>query len=120
MNSVPFRAHSGPVRDFVGYGRTTPDVRWPDGSSVAVNLVVNYEEGAEYSLPDGDGFALQVAYAGVVEELADNAVTALDAAVDSLEWAIELQPIGTRDLGDGEDRVADDAEGIPQFVADGG
>lgn len=56
MDSIPFRAHAGPVRDFVGYGRITPDVRWPDGSSVAVNLVVNYEEGAEYSLPDGDGF----------------------------------------------------------------
>lgn len=41
-------------RDFVGYGRHTPDVRWPDGSSVAVNIVVNYEEGAEYSLLDGD------------------------------------------------------------------
>lgn len=41
-------------RDFVGYGRHTPDVRWPDGSTVAVNIVVNYEEGAEYSLLDGD------------------------------------------------------------------
>jgi peptidoglycan/xylan/chitin deacetylase (PgdA/CDA1 family) len=45
---------SGPARDFVGYGRTPPDVTWPDGSKVAVNLVVNYEEGAEYSLLDGD------------------------------------------------------------------
>lgn len=44
----------GPLRDFVGYGRHTPDFDWPDGSSVAVNLVVNYEEGAEYSLLDGD------------------------------------------------------------------
>jgi peptidoglycan/xylan/chitin deacetylase (PgdA/CDA1 family) len=41
-------------RDLVGYGRHTPEVRWPDGSAVAVNLVVNYEEGAEYSLLDGD------------------------------------------------------------------
>lgn len=41
-------------RDFVGYGRHTPDVRWPDGSSVAVNIVLNYEEGGEYSLLDGD------------------------------------------------------------------
>jgi len=41
-------------RDFVGYGRTPPDVTWPDGSKVAVNIVVNYEEGAEYSLLDGD------------------------------------------------------------------
>ncbi len=54
MNSIPFKAHGGPVRDFVGYGRTTPEVQWPDGSAVAVNLVLNYEEGAEYSLLDGD------------------------------------------------------------------
>ena len=43
-------------RDFVGYGRNTPDPAWPSGVKVAVNLVVNYEEGAEYSLLDGDGF----------------------------------------------------------------
>ena len=41
-------------RDFVGYGRRTPDPKWPNGIKVAVNLVVNYEEGAEYSLLDGD------------------------------------------------------------------
>jgi peptidoglycan/xylan/chitin deacetylase (PgdA/CDA1 family) len=41
-------------RDFVGYGRTPPDVTWPDGSKLAVNIVVNFEEGAEYSMLDGD------------------------------------------------------------------
>lgn len=40
----------GPRRDFVGYGPHPPDVRWPDGSLIAVNLVVNYEEGGEYEL----------------------------------------------------------------------
>jgi peptidoglycan/xylan/chitin deacetylase (PgdA/CDA1 family) len=45
---------AGPARDFVGYGRNPPSFRWPDGSAVAVNIVVNYEEGAEYSLLDGD------------------------------------------------------------------
>jgi len=42
-------------RDFVGYGRDRPRVTWPDGASVAINLVLVYEEGAEYSYPDGDG-----------------------------------------------------------------
>ena len=41
---------AGPERDFVGYGPQPPDVRWPGGALVAVNLVVNYEEGGEYSL----------------------------------------------------------------------
>jgi sugar phosphate isomerase/epimerase/peptidoglycan/xylan/chitin deacetylase (PgdA/CDA1 family) len=48
-------AHAGPVRDFAGYGRRTPLVRWPGDASLVVNIVLNYESGAEYSLPDGDG-----------------------------------------------------------------
>jgi peptidoglycan/xylan/chitin deacetylase (PgdA/CDA1 family) len=44
----------GPPRDFIGYGRRPPRIAWPDGRLVAVNLVVCYEEGAEYSLLDGD------------------------------------------------------------------
>lgn len=46
---------AGPRRDFVGYGRRPPAVHWPGGASVVVNVVVNYESGAEYSLGDGDG-----------------------------------------------------------------
>lgn len=42
-------------RDFVGYGQYTPDVRWPGDAKLVINIVVNYEEGAEYSVPDGDG-----------------------------------------------------------------
>jgi peptidoglycan/xylan/chitin deacetylase (PgdA/CDA1 family) len=45
----------GPERDFVGYGRRAPRVLWPGDALVAINLVLNYEEGAEYSIPDGDG-----------------------------------------------------------------
>ena len=41
----------GPKRDFVGYGRRQPKVVWPNNAKVAVNLVVNYEEGSEYSKP---------------------------------------------------------------------
>ena len=44
----------GPPRDFVGYGRHPPRITWPGGRLVAVNLVVCYEEGSEYSLHEGD------------------------------------------------------------------
>src|SRR6266508_630915 len=47
--------NAGPARDFVGYGRRPPKVVWPDGALVAVNLVMCYEEGSEYSLLEGDG-----------------------------------------------------------------
>jgi peptidoglycan/xylan/chitin deacetylase (PgdA/CDA1 family) len=44
-------------RDLVGYGRNPPDPRWPDGARLAVNFVLNIEEGSEYSIGDGDGFS---------------------------------------------------------------
>lgn len=42
-------------RDMIGYGANPPDIRWPGGARVAVNFVLNYEEGSEYSFQDGDG-----------------------------------------------------------------
>jgi peptidoglycan/xylan/chitin deacetylase (PgdA/CDA1 family) len=45
----------GPKRDLVGYGPNPPAVRWPGGERVAVNIVVNYEEGSEYAVVAGDG-----------------------------------------------------------------
>jgi peptidoglycan/xylan/chitin deacetylase (PgdA/CDA1 family) len=41
-------------RDLRGYGRVRPDVVWPNGARVAVSLVVNFEEGAELSVEQGD------------------------------------------------------------------
>ena len=43
------------MRDFIGYANRPPTIRWPNGAGVAVNFVLNYEEGSEYSLTDGDG-----------------------------------------------------------------
>ncbi len=42
-------------RDFVGYGPNPPHPQWPDGARVALNFVLNYEEGSEYSMMDKDG-----------------------------------------------------------------
>lgn len=49
-------AQSAPIspRDFLGYGNTAPTVRWPHGKRLAVSFVVNFEEGAEFSIADGD------------------------------------------------------------------
>jgi allantoinase len=41
-------------RDLVGYGRNPPHPRWPNGARVAVQFVLNYEEGAENCVLDGD------------------------------------------------------------------
>jgi allantoinase len=42
-------------RDLIGYGPNPPDPKWPGGARLALNVVMNYEEGSEYSVPDGDG-----------------------------------------------------------------
>jgi putative urate catabolism protein len=41
-------------RDLVGYGRTPPDPKWPGGARIAVQFVLNYEEGGESSILHGD------------------------------------------------------------------
>ena len=43
------------VRDFKGYGAQKPHANWPDGARVAVQFVLNYEEGGERCVLDGDG-----------------------------------------------------------------
>lgn len=42
------------TRDLVGYGGDWPDVTWPGGHKLAVSVVVNFEEGAEQQVVDGD------------------------------------------------------------------
>src|SRR6202453_2401815 len=44
----------GSARDFLGYGRDLPQARWPDDARVAVSFVVNFEEGGEFAISDGD------------------------------------------------------------------
>ena len=41
-------------RDFIGYGRTPPQPHWPGEARIALNIVLNYEEGSEPAIPDGD------------------------------------------------------------------
>ena len=41
-------------RDMVGYARRPPRVEWPGDAKIAINFVLNYEEGAEKSVLHGD------------------------------------------------------------------
>jgi allantoinase len=67
----------GPDRDLIGYADRPPVFDWPGGGRVAVNFVLNVEEGAEYSTLDGDGRT-------------DSALSEVAAA---------RVPVGDRDLG---------------------
>lgn len=42
------------MRDLHGYGRNPPQAQWPQGARVAVSFVLNFEEGAEFSIAEGD------------------------------------------------------------------
>jgi allantoinase len=63
-------------RDLVGYGRKPPNPRWPNDARLAINFVLNIEEGAEYSIGDGD-------------DVSEASVT---------EFEVSYVPRGSRDL----------------------
>lgn len=44
-------------RDLIGYGANPPHPQWPNDAKIALQIVLNYEEGSEYSIPDGDDTA---------------------------------------------------------------
>jgi len=66
-------------RDFVGYGANPPDPRWPGGARLALNIVINYEEGSEASFPDGDG-ASEIG----LTEVSGKSFTTRDLAAESM------------------------------------
>ena len=44
-------------RDLIGYAGKPPDPKWPGGARLALNFVMNYEEGSEPSIQDGEGYS---------------------------------------------------------------
>jgi peptidoglycan/xylan/chitin deacetylase (PgdA/CDA1 family) len=56
-------------RDFVGYGSKPPNARWPNGARLALVIVLNVEEGAEPSVPDGDPATETALTDGIREEV---------------------------------------------------
>jgi hypothetical protein len=45
---------SSPSRDFIGYADDPPAVVWPDEARIAINFCINYEEGGELCILNGD------------------------------------------------------------------
>ena len=42
------------IRDMIGYGSKNLNVTWPNNARIAVQIVLNYEEGAENCVLNGD------------------------------------------------------------------
>jgi len=54
-SAAPEKAMSEPYpRDMIGYGAQPPNARWPGEARIALQLVINYEEGAENAIFHGD------------------------------------------------------------------
>src|ERR1700759_1801320 len=49
------RGAEGPPRELVGYGEHPPVIRWENDARVAIQIVINYEEGSEKTFAMGDG-----------------------------------------------------------------
>ena len=45
---------TGYPRDLIGYGPKPPKAKWPNGARLALNFVLNYEEGGENAILHGD------------------------------------------------------------------
>lgn len=54
MNEKIYDTTPAYPRDLAGYGRHPPHARWPGNSRIAVQFVLNYEEGGENSVLHGD------------------------------------------------------------------
>ena len=54
MNTANYDTTLPYPRDLVGYGRTPPHAQWPGQACIAVQFVLNYEEGGENSVLHGD------------------------------------------------------------------
>ena len=65
------------TRDLLGYVGSPPDPHWPGGARVAVSIVVNFEEGAEFSIADGD--PQNEAVYEIEQRLADRPDPAIDS-----------------------------------------
>jgi putative urate catabolism protein len=42
------------MRFLIGYGPNPPNPQWPGGAVIAVSIILNYEEGGEYTVQNGD------------------------------------------------------------------
>lgn len=67
-------------RDLIGYGANPPDPRWPEGARLALNFVMNYEEGSEPSVQDGEGHT----ETALTEAPADPGVSGRDLAGEGM------------------------------------
>ena len=45
------------LRDMIGYGANEPKVVWPNNAKLALQIVLNYEEGGENSPLHGDKYS---------------------------------------------------------------
>ena len=68
-------------RDMTGYGANPPAANWPDGAKIAVQIVLNYEEGGENNILHGDA-ASEAFLSEIVGAAALAGAAALEHGID--------------------------------------
>ena len=79
-------------RDFCGYGAHPPDPKWPGGARIAVNFVMNYEEGSEPSVGDGEARAVVESVKAASDVFAPVAGTVTEVNQAIIDFAGRLDP----------------------------
>ena len=54
INFKPNKIMMNYPRDMIGYGAIQPEVKWPNNARLALQIVLNYEEGGESNILHGD------------------------------------------------------------------
>lgn len=72
--------NGGYDRDLIGYGARPPHPRWPGEARLALNFVLNFEEGSEPSVQDGEGYSEH----GLTELAYDPGVRGRDLAAEGM------------------------------------
>ena len=79
-------------RDLIGYGRNPPQANWPGGARVALQFVLNYEEGAENTILDGDPAATLVLIEGKHKEWRELLMARLRGGIGKAAGRIRFVP----------------------------
>ena len=94
------------TRNFVGYGETPPDPRWPGSAKIAISFSLNIEGGGESTLANGDA-----ASEGMLNDIGGQAIVFFVLVVAAAEVVVGLGIVVTN-FRRRQTTVADDLDSL--------
>ena len=92
-------------RDLIGYGAKGKKISWPNNAKLALQIVLNYEEGGENSVVNGDKYALNRSDLNWIDALIKNRECRYEANTSSAGKSCieEMLSSGAISLTEGKD-----------------